>query len=98
MDTTARRDEDYSDGLHDELSHGLRTPLTSVLGYSSTLLSHWDMLDEAQRLMFVRIMYGEALRMAHTVEHVDRRLYDGFAAGTGRSDEFKPRLRVADAS
>jgi K+-sensing histidine kinase KdpD len=66
--------------IHEELSHGLRTPLTSVLGYTATLIDQWDELGERERQMFVRIVYGEALRMAHTVEHVDRQLYHEFAA------------------
>jgi signal transduction histidine kinase len=84
--------------MHEQLSHGLRTPLTSVLGYASTLLEHWDTLGEAERLMFIRIVYGEALRMAHSVEQVDRQLYDEFAPGERRSDLFKRHGRLADAS
>ena len=84
--------------LHDELAHGLRTPLTSVLGYAATLLDQWDSLDEAQRRLFVTIVHGEALRMAHSVEQVDRQLYDGFAGGNVRSNPFKEALPLADAS
>ena len=50
--------------LHEELSHGLRTPLTSVLGYAGTLLEQWEHMDDDARVEFVRIVYGEALRMA----------------------------------
>lgn len=84
--------------LHDELAHGLRTPLTSVLGYAGTLLEQWDTLDEAQRRLFVRIVYGEALRMAHSVEQVDRQLYYQFAGRNVRSSGFKPPVALADAS
>lgn len=84
--------------LHEELSHGLRTPLTSVLGYSATLLDHWDDLGEADRLEFVRTMYGEALRMAHSVEQLDRQLYHEFAARNPRSGAFKGLHGLADAS
>ena len=96
MDTDGRSAMRHE--LHDELAHGLRTPLTSVLGYASTLLDRWETLDEVDRIKFVRIVYGEALRMAHSVEHVDRQLYHEFAEDLTRSDEFKPGLVLADAS
>ena len=86
------------DALHDELAHGLRTPLTSVLGYASTLLDQWDTLDESQRRLFVTIVHGEALRMAESVEQVDRQLYHGFAARNVRSSPFKEHFPLADAS
>jgi hypothetical protein len=69
-----------------------------VLGYASTLLDRWETLDEQDRIKFVRIVYGEALRMAHSVEHVDRQLYHEFADDLPRSDEFKQGLSLADAS
>ncbi len=84
--------------MYDELTHGLRTPLTSVLGFSSTLLDRWDELPESERLAFVRIVYGEALRMAHTVEQVDRELYCRFASPQTRSTLVKEVAAFADAS
>lgn len=83
---------------HDELSHELRTPLTSVLGYTTTLLDRWESIDDVDRLAFLRIVYAEALRMAVSVEQLDRRLYDEFARAGAHSDEIKPRVRLADAS
>lgn len=83
---------------HEELSHGLRTPLTSVLGYAGTLLEQWDDLDEAARVEFIRIVYGEALRMAHSVEQLDRQLYHEFAVKNARSGAFKGIYGLADAS
>jgi len=83
---------------HEELSHGLRTPLTSVLGYAGTLLDQWDELDEEARVEFIRIVYGEALRMAQSVEQLDRQLYYEFAAKNTRSGAFKGLHGLADAS
>ena len=83
---------------HEELQHGLRTPLTSVLGYAATLLDRWDELGELDRVEFVRIVYGEALRMAHSVEQLDRQLYHEFAAQNARSDALKALRGLADAS
>jgi K+-sensing histidine kinase KdpD len=84
--------------LHTELSHALRTPLTSVLGYATTLLDRWEYLSDEQRMHFVRIVYGEALRMAHSVEHVDRHLYREFAELHEQSDALKHATVIADAS
>lgn len=84
--------------LHEELSHGLRTPLTSVLGYACTLLDQWDDLGEADRVEFVRVVYGEALRMAHSIEQLDRQLYHEFAVRNARSGAFKGVYGLADAS
>jgi len=83
---------------HEELSHGLRTPLTSVLGYAATLLDRWDEMGEEDRQEFVRIVYGEALRMARSIEEVDRQLYHEFAAKNARSEELKRFGGLADAS
>ena len=83
---------------HEELSHGLRTPLTSVLGYAATLMDQWEDLSDTERMCFVRIVYGEALRMAHSVEQLDRQLYHEFAAKNARSGAFKPCAELADAS
>jgi K+-sensing histidine kinase KdpD len=84
--------------MHEALSHGLRTPLTSVLGYATTLLERWEALDEQERLCFVRIVHGEALRMAQSVEHVDLQLYHEFAARTAHSERLKQVSELADAS
>lgn len=84
--------------LHEELSHGLRTPLTSVLGYSATLLDHWRDLPDDQREELLRVLHAEALRMAHSVEQLDRQLYHEFAVRNGRSGAFKGFHRLADAS
>ena len=84
--------------LHEELSHGLRTPLTSVLGYSSTLLERWEELGDDERMLFIQMVYGEALRLAHSVEQLDRQLYHEFAVKNGRSGAFKGVHGLADAS
>jgi K+-sensing histidine kinase KdpD len=84
--------------LHAELSHGLRTPLTSVLGFSATLLERWEDLGDEERMAFIRVVYGEALKMADSVEAVDRQLARDLAPRHPRSDEFKGACDLADAS
>jgi K+-sensing histidine kinase KdpD len=81
--------------MFDELSHGLRTPLTSVLGFTATLLDRWDEMDESERIALLRVVYGEAVRMAHSVEQIDRELYVAFA---DVEPHFRPSLVMASAS
>jgi K+-sensing histidine kinase KdpD len=75
--------------MHEDMNHGLRTPLTSVLGFSSTLIDRWDQLDEPARLELLRVVYGEARRMAHSVEHLDRTLFREFAGCNAHSGDLK---------
>lgn len=84
--------------LHDELVFGLRTPLTSVLGYAQTLLDRWDLLEPEEQIRFIRIVYSEALRMSHSVEQVDRHLYRDLAVDRACTGEFKHEESLADAS
>ena len=84
--------------MHEELSHGLRTPLTSVLGFAATLLERWDDLGDDERMAFIRVVYGEALKMAESVEEVDRQLAFALAPEQSRSDGFKGLHGLADAS
>ncbi|MCW2974614.1 MAG: hypothetical protein JWN72_2887 [Thermoleophilia bacterium] len=84
--------------MHEELSHGLRTPLTSVLGFAATLIERWDDLGDAERMAFIRVVYGEALKMAESVEEVDRQLAHALAPEHSRSDGFKALHGLADAS
>jgi hypothetical protein len=83
---------------HEELSHGLRTPLTSVVGFSGTLIDRWHELADDERIVFVQMVYAEALRLAHSIEQLDRQLYHEFAAKNARSGAFKGLHGLADAS
>ena len=78
---------------HDDLSHALRTPLTSVLGLAFTLAERWNELDDETRMSYIKIVYGEALRMAHSIEQVDRTLAqiidDHVATGSMCSSDVK---------
>jgi signal transduction histidine kinase len=44
-------------------SHEVRTPLTSIYGFSATLRQQWDVLDDAQRLEFVGIIEQQSARL-----------------------------------
>ena len=43
------------------VSHEMRTPLTSIRGFSQTLLNSWDKLDDESKKKFVKIIeeHGE---------------------------------------
>ena len=51
-------------------SHELRTPLTSVLGFASTLLTHWDRISEEQRRQHVALIERQARRLAQMAEEL----------------------------
>lgn len=52
------------------MGHELRSPLTSVKGFSSTLLSRWDRFSDEQKLLFVETIHKDAERMARLVSDV----------------------------
>ena len=49
------------------VSHELKTPLTSIRGYAETLL-HGGLEDEANRTRFVQTIHGQAVRLEALVE------------------------------
>lgn len=48
-------------------SHELRTPVTSIAGFSSTLLRYWDDLSDVERRRFVAIIDSQSARLAGVV-------------------------------
>jgi len=53
-----------------KIAHELRSPLTSVKGFSSTLVSRWDRFTDEQRKQFVETIHTDAERMARIVSEV----------------------------
>jgi PAS domain S-box-containing protein len=51
-------------------SHELRTPLTSVLGFATTLLTHWERIPEDERREQVGLIEGQARRLAQMAEEL----------------------------
>lgn len=49
------------------VSHELRSPLTSVKGYTSLLLNRWDRLDEEQKRMMLEQVHHDADRVTRLV-------------------------------
>lgn len=52
------------------VSHEMRTPLTSIRGFSQTLLNSWDKLDEESKKKFVKIIEEQSNRMINLVENI----------------------------
>ncbi len=44
-------------------AHDIRSPLTAMKGFTSTLLSRWERLDDEQRLAMIEGVAGDAFRM-----------------------------------
>jgi signal transduction histidine kinase len=53
-----------------KIAHELRSPLTSVKGFSSTLLKRWDRFTDEQKLQFVETIHFDAERMGRIVSEV----------------------------
>ena len=56
--------------LISKIAHELRSPLTSVKGFSATLLKRWDRFTDEQRLQFVETIHADAERMGRIVSEV----------------------------
>lgn len=52
------------------VSHEMRTPLTSIRGFSQTLLSSWDKIDEDNKKKFVKIIEEQSNRLINLVENI----------------------------
>jgi signal transduction histidine kinase len=53
-----------------KIAHELRSPLTSVKGFSAMLVSRWDRFTDEQRLQFVETIHSDAERMGRIVTEV----------------------------
>ncbi len=65
----ARRRSSAGDGIEviSTVSHELRSPLTSVKGYTSLLLNRWDRLGEDQKRMMLEQVHHDADRVTRLV-------------------------------
>ncbi len=48
----------------------MRTPLTSIRGFSQTLLSSWDRIDDENKKKFIRIIEEQSNRLINLVENI----------------------------
>jgi signal transduction histidine kinase len=49
-------------------SHELRTPITTIMGFTSTMLDLWDTLDEERRRTYLEMVDRDARRLGQLVE------------------------------
>ncbi len=65
----ARRRQAVAQGIEviSTVSHELRSPLTSVKGYTSLLLNRWDRLADEQKLMMLEQVHHDADRVTRLV-------------------------------
>lgn len=56
--------------LISKIAHELRSPLTSVKGFSATLVKRWDRFTDEQRFQFVETIHADAERMGRIVSEV----------------------------
>lgn len=52
------------------IAHELRSPLTSIKGFSATLVKRWDRFTEEQRLQFVQTINSDADRMSRIISEI----------------------------
>jgi len=52
------------------LTHEIRTPLTSIKGFSQTLLSSWEKLSDTKKKEFLKIILDQSQRLINLTENV----------------------------
>jgi signal transduction histidine kinase len=76
--------------LISKIAHELRSPLTSVKGFSSMLVTRWDRFTDEQRYQFVETIAADAERMGRIVTEV----LDLARMETGRIELYKTVVEV----
>lgn len=62
-----RRSENDHAGLISTVAHELRSPLTSVKGFTSTLLRRWERLTDAQKQLMLQTVEADADRVTRLI-------------------------------
>ena len=83
-----RADRDRSD-LISAVAHEIRSPLTTVKGFTATLLSKWDRLNDDQKRMMLLAVNTDA-------DRVNRLLSDLLDASRIDAGRFRLRTQVVD--
>jgi signal transduction histidine kinase len=88
----ARLDRERSD-LVATVAHELRSPLTGVKGFVSTLLSKWDRLNDEQKKLMLRTVHADSERLSRLIAE----LLDVARIDTGRLPLYPREVPVARA-
>lgn len=52
------------------ITHEIRTPLTSIKGFSQTLQDNWDKINDEQKKKFIKIIEEQSERLIKLIENV----------------------------
>ncbi|WP_299447720.1 ATP-binding protein [uncultured Phycicoccus sp.] len=85
-----RRAEKESSVLLTSVAHELRSPLTGVKGFSSTLLRNWDRFSDDQKRLMLETIEADADRVTRLITE----LLDTSRIGTGRLTVHAQPLQV----
>lgn len=86
-----QRDRERSD-LVATVAHELRSPLTGIKGFTSTLLSKWDKFSEAQRHLMLETVDSDADRLTRLITE----LLDAARIDAGRLTLRRGPVRLGD--
>lgn len=75
------------------VAHELRSPLTGVKGFTSTLISKWDRLNDSQKLLMLSTVDADADRLTRLITE----LLDVARIDSGRLSVRKEPVRVGSA-